>query len=105
VPALTIFIGLSQVEGEATSLLMIVLVALVGTFRQYRYGNVNLRDAAVIGVLSPIGVLIGVAIANTLSQRTLELSFAGLVLLIALSLFRRALFPPRKGGGQPNAHR
>ena len=65
VPALTIFIGLSQVEGEATSLLMIVIVALVGTTRQRGYGNVRLREALVIGALSPLGVLIGVAVANT----------------------------------------
>ncbi len=61
VPALTIFLGLTQVEGESTSLLMIVIVALVGAFRQSSYGNVNLRNALVIGALSPLGVLIGVA--------------------------------------------
>ncbi|HEX6753996.1 MAG TPA: sulfite exporter TauE/SafE family protein [Solirubrobacterales bacterium] len=90
VPALTLFLGLTQVEGESTSLLMIVIVALVGTYRQRSYGNVNLRDAAVIGVLSPLGVLIGVAVANELSQRALELSFAALVLFIAYGLVRRA---------------
>ncbi len=93
VPALTLFLGLSQVEGESTSLLMIVIVALVGTYRQRSYGNVNLRDAAVIGVLSPLGVLIGVAVANEVSQRALELSFAALVLFIAYGLVRRALAP------------
>ncbi len=46
VPALTIFLGLSQVEGESTSLLMIVIVALVGAYRQSGYGNVRLREAA-----------------------------------------------------------
>ncbi len=64
VPALTIFLGLTQVEGESTSLLMIVIVALVGAYRQNGYGNVRLREALVIGVLSPLGVLIGVAISN-----------------------------------------
>lgn len=91
VPALTIFIGLSQVEAESTSLLMIVLVALVGAIRQRGYGNVNVRDAVVIGVLSPFGVVLGVAIANNVSQRVLELCFAGLVLAIAFQLARRAL--------------
>jgi uncharacterized membrane protein YfcA len=91
VPALTIFIGLSQVEAESTSLLMIVLVALVGAIRQRGYGNVNLRDAVVIGVLSPLGVVAGVAIANHVSQRILELSFAALVLVIAFQLVHRAL--------------
>lgn len=93
VPALTVFLGLSQVEAESTSLLMIVIVALVGTARQRSYGNVRLREAAVIGVLSPLGVLIGVAVSNSVSQRALELSFAVLVLLIAFGLVRRALSP------------
>jgi uncharacterized membrane protein YfcA len=91
VPALTIFIGLSQVEGESTSLLMIVIVALVGAARQNSYGNLNLRDALVIGILSPLGVLIGVVVANEVPQRVLELSFAALVLFVAYGLVRRAL--------------
>jgi uncharacterized membrane protein YfcA len=91
VPALTIFLGLSQVEGESTSLLMIVIVALVGALRQNSYGNVRVREAIVIGVLSPLGVLIGVVISNEVSQRALELSFAVLVLFVAYQLIRRAL--------------
>jgi len=91
VPALTIFLGLSQVEGESTSLLMIVIVALVGAARQNAYGNLSLRDALVIGVLSPLGVLIGVVVANEVPQRALELSFAALVLFVAYGLVRRAL--------------
>lgn len=91
VPALTIFLGLSQVQGESTSLLMIVIVALVGATRQRAYGNVRLRDAAVIGLLSPLGVLIGVGVANAVPQRALELSFAALVLFVAYELVKRAL--------------
>ena len=91
VPALTIFLGLSQVEGESTSLLMIVIVALVGAYRQSSYGNLELRDALIIGALSPLGVLIGVVVANEVSQRTLELSFAALALYIAYGLVRRVL--------------
>ena len=91
VPALTIFLGLSQVEAESTSLLTIVIVALVGAYRQNSYGNLNLRDALTIGALSPIGVLIGVGIANNVSERALELSFAALALFVAFQLVRRAL--------------
>lgn len=94
VPALTIFIGLTQVESESTSLLMIVIVALVGAFRQRSYGNVELRDAVVIGALSPLGVLLGVAIANNVSERALQLAFAALALFVAVQLVRRALAAP-----------
>ena len=103
VPALTIFIGLSQVEGESTSLLMIVIVALVGAARQNAYGNLNLRDALVIGALSPLGVLIGVVVANEVPQRVLELTFAALVLFIAYGLVRRAWRPPAGAGRRPRS--
>jgi uncharacterized membrane protein YfcA len=94
VPALTVFIGLTQVEGESTSLLMIVVVALIGSIRQSSYGNVNLRNALVIGALSPLGVLIGVGIANHVSERVLQLSFAALALFIAYRLVARVLATP-----------
>jgi uncharacterized membrane protein YfcA len=94
VPALTIFLGFSQVEGESTSLLMIVIVALVGAYRQNGYGNVRLRQALIIGALSPLGVLIGVAVANNVSERALQLSFAGLALFMAAQLVRRARSAP-----------
>jgi hypothetical protein len=90
VPALTIFLGLGQVEAESTSLLTIVVVALVGAYRQNGYGNVRIREALVIGVLSPLGVLAGVGLANHVSERTLQLSFAALALFMALQLVRRA---------------
>ncbi len=90
VPALTICLGLSQVEGEATSLLMIVIVALVGAIRQNGYGNVRLREAVIIGALSPLGVLLGVAVANNVSERLLQLTFAALALFFAAQLVRRA---------------
>src|SRR5258707_12045152 len=94
VPALTIFLGLSQVEGESTSLLMIVVVALGGAYRQNAYGNVRVREALIIGVLSPLAVLIAVGIAHHVSQRVLQLSFAALALFMAAQLVRRARPPP-----------
>jgi hypothetical protein len=97
VPALAIFLDEPQVQAEATSLLAIVPVAIVATWRQAGYGNVRLREGLLIGLLSPIGVGIGVVVANEVSQRVLELSFAALALLIAMRLVRRA-FPPAKNG-------
>jgi uncharacterized membrane protein YfcA len=90
VPALTIFIGLTQVEAESTSLLMIVVVAIVGAYRQHGYGNVHAREALIVAVLSPLGVLLGVVISNNVSERVLQLSFAALALFMAAQLVRRA---------------
>jgi uncharacterized protein len=93
VPALAIFMNETQVRAEATSLLAIVPVAIVAVWRQLGYGNVRVRDGLVIGGLSPVGVVIGVVVANEISQRALELIFAGLALVIAAQLVIRALRP------------
>jgi uncharacterized membrane protein YfcA len=90
VPALVIFADESQLGAQATSLVAIVLVSLVGTWRQRSYGNVRLRDGLLVGVLSPIGVLAGVAVANVVSERTLELSFAAVQLVFAWQLAAKA---------------
>jgi uncharacterized protein len=89
VPALTLVLSLSQVKAEATSLLAIIPVALVGAYRQYGYGNVRVRDGAVLGALSGLGVLAGVALANVLSQRTLKIAFAVLLVVVAAQFLRR----------------
>jgi uncharacterized membrane protein YfcA len=94
VPALAIFMDETQVHAEATSLLAIVPVALVAVWRQRGYGNVRVREGLVIGALSPLGVAIGVVTSNSIPQRALELTFAGLALLIAAQLVIRALRQP-----------
>jgi uncharacterized membrane protein YfcA len=91
VPALVFFLGLSQLAGEATSLLAIIPVAILGAWRQHGYGNVRLREGLTIGVLSVPGVLLGAVLANELPERALELGFAALQLFFAVSLARRAL--------------
>ncbi|HXE45237.1 MAG TPA: sulfite exporter TauE/SafE family protein [Conexibacter sp.] len=91
VPALTILLGLHQVQAEATSLLAIVPVALVGSWRQHAYGNLRMHDAGVMGVLSIAGVLAGVALANALPERVLRIGFALLLLNMARQLVRRGM--------------
>jgi len=93
VPALAILLDHSQIEAEGTSLLAIVPVAVVGTWRQRRYGNVRFSDAVWVGALSIAGVGAGTVVANALSQRSLEVAFALLALAVALRLARRALTP------------
>jgi uncharacterized protein len=90
VPALVVFADQSQLGAEATSMVAIVLVSLVGTWRQRGYGNVRLREGLIIGALSPVGVLFGVALANSVSERALELSFAGVQLVFAWQLAKKA---------------
>jgi uncharacterized membrane protein YfcA len=93
VPGLVFVAGLSQVDAEATSLLAIIPVALLGAWRQRRYGNVRLGDGVLIGLLSLAAAVAGVALANVLSGRTLRVLFAVLMLGVAVQLVREARRP------------
>lgn len=91
IPGLVLLAGLSQIEAEATSLLAIVPVALVGAWRQGRYGNLRLREGLLLGVLAVPGSVAGVALVNVLPERAVELAFAGLLVVVAARLARDAL--------------
>jgi uncharacterized membrane protein YfcA len=91
VPGLVFVRSLSQLAAEATSLLAIVPVAIVGAWRQRKYGNVRLRAGLVLAALSPLGVIGGAELANVLPSRVLELSFAAVQLVFAFGLARRAV--------------
>jgi len=97
VPGLVIFLGLDQHHAEATSLLAIVPVAIVGSYRQDRYGNVHRHDALLLGLMSVAGAAAGVALANALSGRLLRDAFAALIVIVAAQLAHRALRPPGPG--------
>lgn len=101
VPALVAFVGLGQVDAEATSLLAIVPVALVGAVRQHGYGNLRVKEGLVVGVLAIPGAIAGVALVNALPARDVEVAFACLQLFVAAQLVRRALARPADRTGDP----
>jgi len=89
VPTLALVLGLTQLHAEASSLLAILQTALVGTWRQRRYGNVDLRAAAVIGAGSIAGVQLGVLLAESLSESVLRRLFGTLLILSAAQIIWR----------------
>jgi uncharacterized protein len=96
VPALTIGLGLSQLDAEATSLLAIVPVALVGALRQRAHGNVDVRTGVLLGLVAVGGAVAGVVIANVVPERGLEIGFGLFLLFVAWRVVVRAV---GSGGG------
>ena len=94
VPALVFAFGLGHVEAEGTSLLAIVPVAIVGALRQKGYGNVRVREGLTLGLLATAGAVLGVVAANELSEDTLRVGFALLMLFTAAQLCRRQIGSP-----------
>lgn len=89
VPTLTLLLGLGQLEAEATSLLAIVPVAALGSWRQTRAGTVRWRDAAVMGVVSVATATAGALIADATPEGVLRAGFALLLVATAIQLVAR----------------
>jgi uncharacterized protein len=97
VPTLTIVLGLTQLHAEATSLLAIIPVAVLGSWRQTRAGTVRWRDATTIGLASVVSVVAGALVADAAPERILRIGFAILLGLTAVQLVVRT----RRGAEAP----
>jgi len=86
VPTLSLVVGLSHLEAQATSLVAIIPVAAVGAWRQNEYGYVCWRASLTIGLASALGVAGGAALADNLSDETLRRLFACLLVVVAARL-------------------
>ena len=89
VPTL-VALGLSQHDATGTSLLAVIPTAVVGTWRQARYGNVRWRGALIIGAAAVVAAQGGAAVAEALSGATLRKLFAGFLVLVAAQIAWRA---------------
>jgi uncharacterized membrane protein YfcA len=91
VPFLTLAVGLSQHEAEATSLLVILPTAIAGTLALRRRGVGNAGLAIRFGVVGSIGAALGVLLALALPAATLRIVFAGFVAIVGVKLVRDGL--------------
>ncbi|HMJ77189.1 MAG TPA: sulfite exporter TauE/SafE family protein [Iamia sp.] len=89
VPVLVVGLGLPAAVAKGTSLAMVVPTSLVGTWRNVKAHNTELTTAAVMGVAglasSFAATKISVGLDETLSNRL----FGALLLLVAVSMFRK----------------
>jgi len=86
VPTLALGLGLTQIHAQATSLLAILPTAAVGTWRQVRLGNVDVRAAIYVGVASIVGVQGGVLVAESLPEHALRRLFGAFLIVTALQI-------------------
>jgi uncharacterized membrane protein YfcA len=96
VPTLTLILGLGQLEAEATSLLAIIPVAILGSWRQTRTGEVRWRDATIMGLASIVTAIVGALIADAAPERLLRVGFAILLVATAVQMVLRTRAAQRK---------
>ncbi len=100
VPALTLIVGVPQLRAEGASLLAIIPVSLLGSYRQHLAGTVRWRAALTMGGASVLTAVAGAFLADATPPRVLRMLFAVLLVATAVQLVVRTR--PRRapaGGG------
>ena len=90
VPLLIFWFGYGERLATGTSLAAIVLIGLLGTLAQGGiYGNVHVLTGLWLSIPAVLGVVLGTAVQQRISQRTVSFLFAALLVAIAIELILR----------------
>ncbi|TMK97654.1 MAG: hypothetical protein E6G34_08085 [Actinobacteria bacterium] len=86
VPLLVLWLAYDERVATGTSLAAIVFIAGFAAATQGLYGNVNLRDAALVGGPAVVGVVLGAALQQRLRSRAISVLFALALVASAVEL-------------------
>jgi uncharacterized membrane protein YfcA len=87
VPLLILWFGFGERLATGTSLAAIVLIGVLGVLAQGGiYGNVHLGTGLLLAIPAIGGVVVGTALQQRISERSVSLVFAALLLIIAIEL-------------------
>jgi uncharacterized membrane protein YfcA len=89
VPVLVYVLGVEAHEAVGMSLAVVGATSLVGSILHYRRGNLQLKTDLTFGAAGIAGALIGSPLTRLLSTSVLMLTFATLMLVIAILMLRR----------------
>jgi hypothetical protein len=96
VPLLVYGLGVPPREAVTVSLAAVGLTALVGAIGRWRSGHVEVRTGLLFALAGMLGAPVGTWVAGFLPDVALLLSFAALMLLVAVRLWRRAGEAPQR---------
>ena len=86
VPLLVLWLAYDERVATGTSLAAIVFIAAFAAATQGLYGNVNLRDAALVGGPAVVGVVLGAALQQRVRSRAISVLFALALVASAVEL-------------------
>ncbi len=86
VPAMAVFFNELSVVAKGTSVAVIIPTSIMGTWRNWKADNVDLRVAAIVGLSGIPSAIAGGIIADQMSQDLSNILFASLVLVVAIRM-------------------
>jgi uncharacterized protein len=85
VPAMVVLLGMVPVVAKGTSVAVIVPTAIMGTIRNRRKANADIRVATVVGLFGAASAVAGGTISDRLSDQVSNIMFAALLVFVAIT--------------------
>jgi uncharacterized protein len=101
IPVLALAYGMDQHLAQGTALVMVVPNVMIGFWRYYRRGGLDVRYAITLGLSAVVFTYIAAEVAIGLHAEALRLYFALFILLMAFFMIRQAV----KDGAKNNPNR
>ena len=86
VPLLILWLAYGERVATGTSMAAIAVIAALAAGLQGAYGNVDVGNAALVGIPAIAGAVAGTALQQRLPERAIALLFAALLTVIAIQL-------------------
>jgi uncharacterized membrane protein YfcA len=86
VPLLVLWLGYGERLATGTSLMAIIVIAVLAAAGHAFYGNVEVVEALLLSVPAVLGVILGTAAQQRLSERLISGAFAVLLFAVAVEL-------------------
>lgn len=83
VPAMVVLFSELSVVAKGTSVAVIIPTAIMGTWRNWKADNVDMKTAGIVGISGVVSAVIGGMIADHLSEDLSNVLFATLILVVA----------------------
>jgi uncharacterized membrane protein YfcA len=85
VPAMVVILGMVPVVAKGTSVAVIVPTAIMGTVRNRKKANADIRVAAVVGAFGAVSAIVGGTISDRMSDHLSNIMFALLLVFVAIT--------------------
>lgn len=86
VPAMVVFFSEPSVIAKGTSVAVIIPTSIMGTWRNWKADNVDLKVAAIVGLSGIASAVAGGIIADVMSEDVSNVLFASLIVVVAIRM-------------------
>lgn len=85
VPAMVVVLGMAPVVAKGTSVAVIVPTAIMGTIRNRKRANADIRAAILVGGFGAASAVVGGTISDRLDDQLANVMFAALLVFVAIT--------------------